>query len=276
MTERSFPFTSEKVFRIEHERELGHNTLAAVAVTPVLDFPLGSFGGLSEEDKKLLMMATRIGTVSELGLANRAWKASTVAQHLAEARKFIEVSRHPAVSQAAAEIHTDTENTAYEFHTEMRRDEVSYSLSVAALVGNPGALDLALDQLWQLVEESREPVSRTLSDFYRARIMHRRDPSRNNFLYLQRAFRDAVQASRQINSWDRVATVSARYTVDACRSGHPLEAVRGGLVNSQSVLADPVTVKSLPKEIYKSTTESLRHRIWRATRSADYSYLQLS
>lgn len=246
---------------------------------PEVEYPLDNFTTLEDQEKQRLLMASRIYVVAKTSEANRSWKASTVAHRLGEAKRAIEdVYKNSLVQETAHSLNEDTRGNPYEYHTEMARDEVRYTLVLAALTGNTTLLDVAIERMDTTIASAQEPTARTLAVFEKARMAYSPSPTKDKFKTLEESYNEARQASAEEKRWERVATISSWYAIDAAKSGHLIEATKGVGSFIKAARNDNSTVTILPRQIIREVSEAARHANWRRTTPSgeDYSSLQLS
>lgn len=278
MKEVFFNLKEEEIFAAERKRTQGLVKEAANAMMPAINFPISRFNDLTDNEKKMEMMATRIYVVAKTSQANRAWEAPTVAHDLVEAKEAIDgVYRNPQVQKAALELKEDTRGNPYEYHSEMARDMVRYTLVLAALTGNTALLDAAIDRMDAIITNAEEPTAKTLAVFEKARMMHSQLPTQDTFKTLKNSYEEAMHASIAAKNWERDATIVSWYALDAAKRGHFIEYAKGVSNFVKAVNNDRSTLTILPRQIVREVTETARHANWRRTtpRGEDYSYLQL-
>ncbi len=277
MTEFDFPLSSDDIFAAENMR-VPNPRGSAEATRAVMEFPMERFDRLSDDGRKRVLMAARIYEVSLRMLAKAANEAPTVAHYLFGMRRAItNVYYHSDVRLAAAALHTDTKDNPYDFDMEMLDDEVEYGMLVAALTGRTDLLASAVRILDKAVVLPSEPTRQTVNAFKRRRLAYRNHPSKDNFLSLRDAYRNAVQSSGAIGRYERSSTIAARFAFDAFGSHHFLDALGGMAVCAEDALRQRSTLKILPREIGKELTQAKREATWRKTTPpfTDYSYLAL-
>ncbi|MEK7534518.1 MAG: hypothetical protein AAB600_04230 [Patescibacteria group bacterium] len=278
MEERFFNLNEEHIFAAERKRTRGFVKEAADDMRPAIDFPINRFNDLTDEEKKMEMMATRIYVVANTSEANRGWKASTVAHHLEQAKEAIEtIYRNSQVQVAAHELNEDTRGNPYEYHTEMARDEIRYTLVLAALTGNTALLDAAIERMDSIITNAGEPTAKTLAVFEKARMGHGSSPTQDTFKTLKESYNEARQASAEEKRWERVATISSWYAIDVAKRGHFIEAIKGVGGFTKAAINDNSTATILPRQIIREVTGHMRHWAWHRTapKGTDYSDLKL-
>ncbi|HSA84341.1 MAG TPA: hypothetical protein VLF20_05675, partial [Patescibacteria group bacterium] len=217
MSERRAP-TGDKIFAIEQRRVRGFYAQSARATRPVVDeFIHGvSFTALSLTGQKEALMNARIYVNSKLSLARNASTGRKVAGHLRGAKEAIESVYHDSrVRREARRITTDIRGTQYEFATEMVRDEAKYLLVLAELTGNAVYVTEALRRFDRALRIATEPTIKTLVAFEKARVLFDRQRTPKKFSRVTDSFRKAVIASSEAGNWERTATISAWYLIDA-------------------------------------------------------------
>lgn len=278
MPERQFIPSQAQIIGAEQCRTRGHVLQAMAIVKPAVENPLDNFTQLELDEKQRLLMASRIYVVASTSYANRKWSATGVSQGLNNTRDaIINIYRDPQVQATVGEIKTDTMGNSYEFSTEMARDEVAYTVILAALTGNSELLTIAINRMDEIVEKAQEPAAKTLAQFDQQRLLLNVRESETTFQSLSDSYQSAIEASSAAKSWERVATVASRYAVDAARTGHIVEAGKGLLKVAVAARHDKATITILPRQIVRAATESLRHTNWKRTtpKESDYSKLIL-
>lgn len=276
--ERLIP-SEEKIFEAERKRTQGRVIEAAHDMRPAVEYCFGSeFTTLPLDAKKRKLMGSRIYVVSEISGAKRSWKAKDVASHLWSARDAItDVYRDPNVRKELPQIKEDTKGNPYEFSTEFVRDEVSYTLTLAALTGNTQLVDEAIGRLNEIVDKAEEQTASTLSIFERERLMHQEGESSFDTVIFQESFNRAVEAASDAHRWERVATIASWYMIDMVQARHPSEAFRGLKTAIRAGFKDHSTATIPIRQTAQALTNGIRHFIWKATtpKDADYSSLKL-
>lgn len=273
-----YPLSNEHIFGAETERSKGHIREAIRSVEAGVDFPIAQFPSLSQDEQTKHMMASRIWVVARISEANRSWKGIDVANTLSQTReKIINIYQNPNVQRASTVIQKDTKGNPYEFNTEMARDEVSYTLTLAALTGNIELLSAAVEKMDSIISRAQEPTARTVALFQKDRINHRSNPSKDSFASLKNSYHQAIQASLAIGRFERVSTVAAWYSIEAAKRLNLTDSLKGVATCVKAALTDHSTTTILPRQIIRETTESVKRWNWRRTtpKHIDYSALKL-
>lgn len=174
--------------------------------------------------------------------AKKAWDAYPVEVQLRRQKHAImTVYRNEQVQEA--HVTTDTRGNPYDFRTEMARDEIAYTTTLAALSGNTALLDDAIVRMNDIIAAAVEPTAKTLARFEQQRLIYQREPTDESFAVLTSRFTDAVNASYLAGKWERVATIGARYAADARSTDNIKEMSRGLRIAAGAITEKPSVVK---------------------------------
>lgn len=276
MKEIHLNLDEEQVFAAERKRTQGLVKEAANSVRPAIDFPISRFNDLTDEKKKIQMMASRIFVVATTSMANRSLKASSVVNHLSQARRVIvDIYRDVNVQNAAHTIKEDTRGNPYEFNTEMARDEVEYTLILAALTGNTSLLNDAIAKMDGIIRQAQDADAKGVAQFQRERIKHRMGPTKETFAKLKKSAKESIDSAGAIGRWERVSTVASRYSIEALKCGNIIEAAKGIKASVKAAVSDRSTVTILPRQAARELTENVRHWNWQRTTPKGTEYLDL-
>lgn len=280
MVERSKIPTKSQILEAERHHAIGEYEIAREKIAGIREFPLDNFSKNRLSQQKRLLTAARISASSSISLAREHWAAPAVATDLAQARNIIvAIYDHAEVQATAKEVKTGINNKPYEYHTEMRRDKILYTLTLARLTGNPELLTTAITEMDNAIVEAEEPTAKTLLQFDQQRLRHRQTATDISFAKLTTVFEAATQASVEAQNWERAATIAARYILDAEKLGDQTETavVAGYEVYDQAVRNDEALTDLLNRERVKERVEINKQVYWKATTpdGVDYSNLAL-
>lgn len=268
-----------RIFQANRNREKGRYAQAAkdVEAVKIFSFEKNPFTDLSLDEKKRLLMASRIYVNAKMNIARKTNDGREAASNFRQVKRVIEhIYRNPQVEQEVGNITSDTRETPYEFRTEMARDEIGFLLDVAALTGNTVLFDRTIVRMDEIIAQAVEPSARTLLIFDKARVLHMQQPTEDTFADLTEAFRGAVRTSsdRKVKNWERVATVAARYTIEARKMG---EGYEPDLIEGQDTFAgaeamDESMSDILARETVKDAERLPKIKRWRRTLSPGRDY----
>jgi len=276
MIEQGYIPAESDIFSAERQRTSGRTQDAVEIVKPAVEYPYDNFASLALSEKQRLLMASRIFVVGENSLARRSWNPSSVVDHLREARRgIVDVYRNPQVKAEVGNISSDTRGNPYEFITEMSRDEISYTLTLATFTGNTKLLDSLVDKLGEVIVKAEEPTAKTLAIFEQERLFH--SHYNEQFSHFKDAYEEAAEASSEIGRWERVSTISSKFFIDAIKESHLISAMGAFRRIISAGIHDSSTATILYREVSKALTQGARVAYWRSIASgdADYSGLHL-
>ncbi len=280
MSEKPRIPTRSQIIRAERERASGGYDYARDQVDGIIGFPLGNFSRRNLSQQQRFLAASRIYTSATISWAREQWNAPAVAEELTRARRaIVDIYDHPEVQTTARRVNTGINNESYEYHTEMRRDKILYTLTLAGLTGNNAFLTAAINEMDATIAEAEEPTVKTLLQFDQQRLRHRQTPTEKSFTNLTTAFESATHASLEASNWERAATISARYILDVEKLGDTGEQAvrRGREVYDNAVENDQNIANILNRERVKERVERNRYAAWQASTpdGVNYSELQL-
>ena len=243
-----------------------------------LYFPTGR---TDVDDQSNYLAASRILVSSSLSDVRAQKTAQGVVKQLHVARQdIIDIYDNPHAQTAASRVKTGIDGAPCDYPTEMRRDRIAYTLTLAALTGNPELLARAITEMDAAIAEVEEPTAKTLLRFEKQRLAYQAEPTGTTRAALTISFNDATQAALQVDNKKRAATIAARYIVDIEDGKKPEDVsehtANGYVIYARTVAGQEHLANIIKREREKKRTEKTRHTRWQREWQRDFTDADLA
>lgn len=257
--------SEESIFAAELTRALGKPREAMVQTKSVLRIAPDDVTSLEEYDQKRYLTTLGIFGKSAVTEASRALTANSAHERLVRAKKPLTLYQTEPVLTLSRTIQTDTRGNPYDYATEFARHRAQHLVLCYQLTQKPAFLNLALEMMDASIEAAQDPNAQALTLFERRRLRGISFPA------IESAYNEVMGTSG--DNYERKATVSARFFLEAAKRGKFKKAQIGINNYKKAAERDPNVVGILTREISKKVLSSAQHVLWDALRIPwiDYS-----
>jgi|GEM_PF-6235873 len=251
----------------------GEYDKAAGFVRQIADCPVDNFPRWKTFIQQQTMQAASAYVRAEVGGAEVEVNPSMVAVRLRKAQKVIRrIYDNSAVRKAASEVTTDMGMYPYDFVTEMARDRIAYTLTLAHLTGNPEILEQAITLMDGAIESSQDPRVKALISFEREKERVQNDRSGQTFSGLTTAFEEYVSTVGMTAYPEEAARLAAQFSLEAAELGVSGCEKRGIIMYRFAMNSGEMRENILLQEARKKMEAKERYRMWQATKPVGANY----